>query len=185
MALIKTFQWHIICLVWQRTEFCHCFSNDVICNHWDFKLAYFVEHKISYQPCNFQSSRWCGSNLTEGVENTPKCFTRPKSPVLLGSRLSLPGSDSSTISDRLTHCSLSHKKWKTSCQGTSSPTPKKYLWRTESKKFSLRRNDKLIMYKDLLWFMYKDLLWFLKSHINPSGTKGRWSFSIHPTVFPL
>ena len=31
-----------------------------------FKLAYFVEHNISYQPCKFQLSKMSGSNFTEG-----------------------------------------------------------------------------------------------------------------------
>ena len=31
-----------------------------------FKLAYFVEHDISYQPSKFQSFRFSGSDSTEG-----------------------------------------------------------------------------------------------------------------------
>ena len=39
---------------------------DVICYCRAFKLAYFVEHNISYQPCKYQLSRMSGSNFTSG-----------------------------------------------------------------------------------------------------------------------
>ena len=52
------------------------FHYDVICNHWDFKSAYFV-HNISYQSCKFQSSRWSGSNFTKGV-GPSRALPRPK-----------------------------------------------------------------------------------------------------------
>ena len=45
--------------------------------------------------------------------------------MLLGLKLSLPGNDSSTISDRLTHCSLSHKKMRNIISRNIPPPSKK------------------------------------------------------------
>ena len=38
----------------------------MICYYWDFKLAHFVEHSISYQPSKFQPSWTSRSNFTGG-----------------------------------------------------------------------------------------------------------------------
>ena len=48
---------------------------DVISYHCVSKLAYFVEHDISYQPSKFQCSRMSGSNFMEGG-GTPCATTR-------------------------------------------------------------------------------------------------------------
>ena len=52
-------------IVWFRggSNFAIAFDNDVICYHWDFKLAFFVGHNLSYQPSKFQYSRLSGSNV--------------------------------------------------------------------------------------------------------------------------
>ena len=47
-------------------ELCNCFDNDVICYYWALKLAYFVEHNVSYQPSKCQSSKMSGSKFTQG-----------------------------------------------------------------------------------------------------------------------
>ena len=46
-----------------------------------FKLAYFVEHNISYQPSNFQPSRMSGSDfIEERLKNTPQCLIGTEKP---------------------------------------------------------------------------------------------------------
>ena len=67
-------------------NFAIAFGNDVICYCWAFKLAYFVEHDISYQPSKFQLSRMSGSNFAEGGGQHPPPSAVPgaKSQVLLG-----------------------------------------------------------------------------------------------------
>ena len=55
---------------------------DVISSHCVFKLAYFIEHDIGYQPSKFQCSRMSGSNFMDGgVENpSPQCYNEIKKP---------------------------------------------------------------------------------------------------------
>ena len=71
-----------IFFVLRRSEFCHCFGNDVIMTSFVTvlfsNLHIYVEHSISYQLCMFQLSRICGSNFTGGGGGTPP-------PVLLWS----------------------------------------------------------------------------------------------------
>ena len=48
-----------------------------------FKVAYFIQHSISYQPCKFQLSRMSGSNFTGGgvfLPPPPQCCTKRKKP---------------------------------------------------------------------------------------------------------
>ena len=88
--------------------------------------------------------------LQRGWKTPPSALPGQKNPVLLGLRLSLRGNDSSTISDRLTYCTLSHKKLETSYQGTPSPPKKKMPSKDKIGKVFTKKKDKLIMHKDLL-----------------------------------
>ena len=40
-------------------------------NHWISKLAYVVERNMGYHPCNFQCSRFSGSNCAVAVWKLP------------------------------------------------------------------------------------------------------------------
>ena len=51
----------------------------VISNHCVYKLAYFIEHDISYQPSIFQCSRMSVSNFMDGGGN-PQCYDEIKKP---------------------------------------------------------------------------------------------------------
>ena len=51
---------------------------DIISNHCVSTLAYFIEHDIGYQPCEFQCSRMSGSNFMDGGRTPLSVLRRDK-----------------------------------------------------------------------------------------------------------